>query len=95
MKYAGLACGASKAVIEPFSQGPAEEVGEFNIAVNALSPVKAVGTKGLKAHAPAAEQANLINWKMGKAVVFLARQDAHSLTGRACGTKTSSIDSAS
>ncbi|MDO8473575.1 MAG: SDR family NAD(P)-dependent oxidoreductase [Dehalococcoidia bacterium] len=79
---AGLSYGATKAGIERFSQGFAEEVAEYNIAVNALKPAKPVDTEGMRRNAPASERATWVSAeKMCKASVFLSQQDAHGVTG--------------
>lgn len=79
---AGLSYGASKAAIERFSQGLAEEVSEHNIAVNALKPIKPVDTEGMRLNAPPSERVNWVSAeKMCKGAVFLSKQDARGVTG--------------
>jgi len=74
--------GAAKAGLERFTWGLAAELGPYNIAVNALKPLRPVLTEGFQAQRP---DADFSTWAtpeaMVKAAVFLARQDAHGLTG--------------
>ncbi len=73
--------GVTKAAIERFTMGLAQEVREYNIAVNALCP-SYTDTEVFRMLSPdrdmPAKQKPEI-W--GKYAVFLARQDASSLTG--------------
>jgi citronellol/citronellal dehydrogenase len=81
MKYS-LAYGVTKAAIERFTLGLAEEVKEYNIAVNALSPDFTV-TEAVKIFRPDADTSG---WQLpemwGKYAVLVAGQEAKSLTGR-------------
>ena len=53
--FTGVAYGVSKAGIERFSRGLAAEVGKYNIAVNALKPVQAIFTEGMRMQLPDAD----------------------------------------
>jgi citronellol/citronellal dehydrogenase len=81
MKYS-LAYGVTKAAIERFTLGLAEEMKEYNIAVNALSPDFTV-TEAVKIFRPDADTSG---WQLpemwGKYAVLVAGQEAKSLTGR-------------
>mgnify|MGYP001588347623 FL=1 len=74
--------GAAKAGLERFTWGLAAELGPYNIAVNALKPLRPVLTEGFQAQRP---DADFSTWAtpeaMVKAAVFLAQQDVHGLTG--------------
>jgi NAD(P)-dependent dehydrogenase (short-subunit alcohol dehydrogenase family) len=78
----GVAYGVTKAAIERFTRGLAEELKEYNIAVNALCPDFTV-TEAVKTYFP---HADTKGWQLpemwGKYVVLLAAQQAESLTGR-------------
>jgi NAD(P)-dependent dehydrogenase (short-subunit alcohol dehydrogenase family) len=78
----GQAYGAAKAGLERLTWGLAAELGRYNIAVNALKPLRPVLTEGFQAQRP---DADFSTWAtpedMVKAAVFLAQQDAHGLTG--------------
>ncbi len=79
---AGQSYGASKAAVERFSQGLAQEVSSFNIAVNALKPEKPVDSEGMRLNAPQSEWHTWVSAeKMCKAAVFLAQQDSKGTTG--------------
>ena len=79
----GVAYGVTKAAIERFTYGLAEEVKEYNIAVNALCPGY-TDTEGLRSLTPGADRSQWQKPEMwGRYAVFLASQDAQSLTGRA------------
>ncbi len=81
MKYS-TAYGVTKAAIERFTLGLAEEVKEYNIAVNALCPDFTV-TEAVKIFRPDADTSG---WQLpemwGKYAVLIAAQGAGSLTGR-------------
>ena len=74
--------GAAKAGLERFSWGLAAELGQYNIAVNTLKPLRPVATEGFRAQRP---DADFSTWAtpdaMVKAVVFLSQQDARGITG--------------
>lgn len=79
----GIAYSVSKAGIEYLSLGLAEEVKEYNIAVNVLSPGAPVDTEGARFWDPEADRSG---WEspelMAEAAVFLATRDVQSLTGK-------------
>ena len=79
----GVLYGSSKAALHMFSFCLAEEVREYNIAVNVLSP------GGLKSEGSAAIPWTQRDWHkrvdpevVGPSAVYLALQDAQSLTGQ-------------
>ena len=78
----GQAYGAAKAGLERFTWGLAAELGRYNIAVNALKPLRPVLTEGFQAQRP---DADFSTWAtpeaMVKAITFLAQQDARGLSG--------------
>ncbi len=77
-----LAYGVAKAAIERFTCGLAEELKEYNIAVNALCP-SLTDTEGFKQWMPGADTSGWQRPEMwGKYAIFLANQNASSLTGR-------------
>ena len=78
----GQAYGVAKAGLERFSWGLAAELGRYNIAVNVLKPLRPVLTGGFQAQRPEADYSTWVTPEdMVKAATFLARQDAHGLTG--------------
>lgn len=78
-----VAYGVTKAAIERFTYGLAEEVKEYNIAVNALCP-SYTETEGLRLWAGDADGSGWQKPEMwGRYAVVVASQDARSLTGRA------------
>src|SRR5918996_265036 len=78
----GQAYGAAKAGLERFTWGLAAELGRYNIAVNALKPLRPVLTEGFQAQRPNADFSTWATPKdMVKAAVHLARQNARGLTG--------------
>ena len=77
-----VAYGVSKAAIERFTYGLAQEVKEYNIAVNALCP-SVTDTEGVALWMPSKDKSGWQKPEMwGKYAVFLATKDARSLTGR-------------
>ena len=78
----GQAYGTSKAALERLTWGLAAELGQHNIAVNALKPLRPVATEGFRFQRP---DADFSTWAtpqdMAKATVYLAAQDARGLTG--------------
>ena len=78
----GQVYGAAKAGLERFTWGLAAELGQYNIAVNALKPLGPVLTEGFQAQRP---DADFSTWptpeSMVKAALFLAKQDAQGLSG--------------
>ena len=78
-----VAYGVTKAAIERFTYGLAEEVREYNIAVNAMCP-SYTDTEGIRVWTPDVDKSAWQKPEMwGKYAVFLAAQDAGSLTARA------------
>jgi citronellol/citronellal dehydrogenase len=81
--FSGISYGVSKAALERFTWGLAAELGQYNIAVNAIKPLKAIKTEGMMAQAGA--HVNQWDWQtsegMVKACTFLAAQDATGVTG--------------
>jgi NAD(P)-dependent dehydrogenase (short-subunit alcohol dehydrogenase family) len=78
----GQAYGAAKAGLERFTWGLAAELGRYNIAVNALKPLRAVLTEGFQLQRPDADFSTWVTPEaMVKAAIFLAQQDARGLTG--------------
>ena len=78
-----VAYGVTKAAIERFTRGLAEEFRDYNIAVNALCPGY-TDTEGLRLWAGDAGRSGWQKPEMwGRYAVFVASQDARSLTGRA------------
>ena len=78
----GIAYGVSKAGLERLTQGMATELGQYNIAVNAIKPVKVVNTDGMRFWMGDADTSQ---WqtpdKMVNCAIFLATQDAQGITG--------------
>ncbi len=78
-----IAYGVSKAALERFTVGLAQEVKQHNIAVNAMEPTMLL-TERLIVRDPAAR--NSPNYsppeKIGPAMVFLAQQDGAGFTGQ-------------
>ena len=78
----GVAYGVAKAGIERFTWGLAAEVGRFNIAVNCLKPGKVVDTEGMRFWTSEEDRKGWTSpEKMVKCAIFLAAQDAGSVTG--------------
>ena len=73
----------SKAGLERLTWGLAAELGQYNIAVNAIKPLTVIGTEGIVAQAP--PDVDKSQWQtsdlMVKACTFLASQDASGVTG--------------
>ena len=80
----GMAYAASKAGIERFSNGLAEEVREYGIAVNCLKPADFVDSEGARYWSPS--DTDFSKWEppdlMVKAAIFLAVQTSEGVTGR-------------
>tara|TARA_A100001037_G_scaffold306425_1_gene351396 strand:- start:26951 stop:27757 length:807 start_codon:yes stop_codon:yes gene_type:complete len=76
VKIIGQSYGASKAAIERLSWGLAAELGEYNIAVNVLKPLKPVLTEGFIAQRPDGDYSS---WStpdaMAQAANILAAQE--------------------
>jgi citronellol/citronellal dehydrogenase len=81
--FSGISYGTSKAALERFTWGLAAELGPYNIAVNAIKPLKPIATEGMVANAK--PDVDKSDWQsdelMVKACTFLAAQDAHGVTG--------------
>ena len=78
----GLAYGVAKAGLDRFTWGLASEVGQFNIAVNCLKPHNVVDTEGMRFWIPKEERKGWTSpEKMVRCAIFLAAQDAGSVTG--------------
>ena len=78
----GQAYGTAKAGLERFTWGLAAELGEYNIAINILKPLRPVVTEGFQAQRPDADVSTWVTPQdMVKAAVHLANQDAKGLTG--------------
>jgi citronellol/citronellal dehydrogenase len=78
----GIAYGVSKAGLERLTLGMTTELGQYNIAVNAIKPVRPVNTDGMRYWMADADKSN---WqtpdKMVKCAILLAQQDASGITG--------------
>ena len=78
----GVAYGVAKAGVDRFTWGLATEVGKYNIAVNCLKPKKVVSTEGMRFWMPKEERKGWTTAeKMVKCAIFLAGQNARSVTG--------------
>ena len=84
-RYGGTMYGASKAALERFTQGLAQEVEEYNIAVMALSPSQVVPTPGTvhfklvtSMDDPKGEPPSM----MARAALLLASEPASKVNGR-------------
>lgn len=78
----GIPYGVTKAAIERFTVGLAQELREYGIAVNALCP-SYTDTEGLRIMAPDIDPSPLQKVEMwGRYAVFLASQDASVITGK-------------
>ncbi len=78
----GQAYGVAKAAVERLTWGLSAELGQHNIAVNVLRPLRPVITEGFQAQRPDADYSTWATPEdMVKAAVFLAGQDAHGLSG--------------
>jgi citronellol/citronellal dehydrogenase len=82
-RVTGCAFGASKAALERLTVGLAEEVREYNIAVNALKAARLTYSPGLIAWNPQVDESTFVSPHlfMTRAAIFLAAQDANGLTG--------------
>jgi citronellol/citronellal dehydrogenase len=82
--YVGLAYCSAKAAVERFTNGVAQEVKPFNVAVNCVKPRGIVSTEGMKHWNPDADYST---WDkpedfMVRSILFLASQDASTITGK-------------
>lgn len=79
----GMAYSASKAAIERLTNGLAEEVREYGIAVNCLKPAGFVDSEGARYWSP--PNTDFSTWEppdlMVQATIFLATQTAAGVTG--------------
>jgi citronellol/citronellal dehydrogenase len=82
-RTSGVAYGASKAALERMTRGVAEEVREYNIAVNALKPSTPVISEGVRVWNPDVDESQFVESDrfMTPAALFLASQDAKGITG--------------
>lgn len=85
IRHGGTMYGASKAALERFTQGLAQEVESYNIAVTALSPSQVVPTPGTVHHKlvkglddPNSEPQSM----MARAALLLASEPAAKVNGR-------------
>jgi citronellol/citronellal dehydrogenase len=78
----GVAYAVAKAGVDRFTYGLATEVGQYNVAVNCIKPKEVVNTEGMRYWMTSEEEQKA--WqspeKMVKCVLFLAGQDASSVT---------------
>lgn len=78
----GVAYAVAKAGLDRFTWGLAEEVGQYNIAVNAVKPHGVVDTEGMRFWMSDADKSQ---WespeRMVRCAVFLASQNANGVTG--------------
>jgi NAD(P)-dependent dehydrogenase (short-subunit alcohol dehydrogenase family) len=78
----GLAYACAKAGLDRFTWGLAAETGKDNIAVNCIKPHRIVNTEGMRFWVAEEDRKDWTSAdKMVKCVVFLASQDAKSVTG--------------
>jgi NAD(P)-dependent dehydrogenase (short-subunit alcohol dehydrogenase family) len=79
-----IAYGVSKAGVDRLTFGLSDEVKGYNIAVNALSPVGPTDTRAARGLFPEEDPGKWVQPDdMGRAAVWLARQNAETFTGRA------------
>ncbi len=78
----GVAYAVAKSGLDRLTWGLAEEVGHYNIAVNAVKPAGVVDTEGMRLWLPDADKSQ---WappdRIVKVAIFLAVQDAKGVTG--------------
>ncbi len=78
----GMAYSASKAGVERFSNGLAEEVRQHGIAVNCLKPARMVDSEGARFWNPGADYSTWASPDMMvRATIFLATQTSQGVTG--------------
>ena len=81
----GVLYGATKAALERFTQGLAQELQEDNIVVSALSPSQAVFTEGaLLFNEPPADLPSEPPETMAQAALLLSTEPIDKVTGRVC-----------
>lgn len=79
-----IAYGVSKAGVERMTFGLADEVKEYNIAVNALSPIGLTDTPSARETFPGEKIERWVQPEdLAEAAVWLARQTASTFTGKA------------
>ncbi|OBJ63798.1 SDR family NAD(P)-dependent oxidoreductase [Mycobacterium asiaticum] len=76
--------GGSKAALEHLTQCAAYDLAEYNIAVNALAPSKAIMTPGLSYYARSFDEVSSAD-EFAQAAVQLTRVDPAVVTGRTIG----------
>lgn len=83
-RLTGCAYGSSKAALERLTVGLAEELKEYNIAVNALKPELPTYSEGVAFWNPDIDKADFVSpyTYMTKAAIFLAEQRGSTITGR-------------
>lgn len=83
IRVSGVGYGATKAALERMTRGLAEEMKEFNIAVNALKPTAATYSEGLAFNNKDADPESFVpsHRFMSPGALFLADQDAKGVTG--------------
>jgi citronellol/citronellal dehydrogenase len=78
----GVAYAVAKAGLDRFTYGLSTEVGKYNVAVNCIKPKEVVNTEGMRYWMKSEEEQKA--WqspeKMVKCVLFLAGQDASTVT---------------
>lgn len=73
---------ATKAGLDRFTYALAAEVGQHNIAVNAVMPARIVGTEGMTMWATEEEKRRMVGPEtMVACAVYLGKQDASGVTG--------------
>ena len=82
----GSAYGTTKAALERFSQGLAAELGDRNIAVNALSPHLPIWSEGGHFFRTKGGEPDYSGWRMsgeiiGDAAVWICEQPSSEFTG--------------
>ena len=79
----GMAYSSAKAGVERLSNGLAEEVREYGIAVNGLKPARGVNTEGMRYWTQDIDPSQWATTdNMVAAAIFLAAQGADGVTGR-------------
>ncbi len=83
ISVSGIGYGATKAALERMTRGLAEEMKQYNIAVNALKPTAATYSEGLAFNNRDADPGSFVSPHryMSPAAIFLGRQDAGGVTG--------------
>lgn len=82
MVNTGVAYGVAKAGLDRLTWGLASEAGCHGVAVNALKPVKVVDSEGMRFWTPEEKRQDWTSPdRMVTCAIFLARQNADSVTG--------------